>query len=152
MLIIDPSNDLRKPSLDTKIQELCQAILDDIRVQSSREQVEAFLEDDDAREIYSAVAQKGEELHHKQHNGQELTDDDVKTFEKMRAAAFADPRIQQFSSARAALQEVEDRITAYVEKTLELGRIPSESEVVRQGGGCCGGSGGGGGGGGCCGG
>jgi hypothetical protein len=31
---------------------------------------------------------------------------------------------------------------AYVEKTLELGRIPNADEVVRQGG-CCGGGGGG---------
>lgn len=144
MLIINPDTDLRKPTLDTKIQELCQAILDDMRVQSAREQVEAFLEDDDARELYSAVAQKSEELHAKQHAGQELTEDDVKTFERLRTAAFSDTRVQQFSSARASLQEVEDRIVAYVEKTLELGRIPSESEVVRQGGGCCGGSGGGG--------
>jgi cell fate (sporulation/competence/biofilm development) regulator YlbF (YheA/YmcA/DUF963 family) len=143
MLIIDPTNDTRKPSLDSKIQELCQAILDDLRVQSAREQVEAFLEDDDARELYSAVAQKGEELHQKQHQGEELTEADVKMFEKLRSTAFSDPRVQQFSSARAALQEVEDRIVAYVEKTLELGRIPNESEVVRQGG-CCGGGGGGG--------
>lgn len=149
MLIIDPSNELRKPTLDVKIHELCQAILDDMRVQSSREQVEAFLEDDEAREIYSAVAQKGEELHHKQHQGEELTEEEVKTFEKMRAAAFSDPRVQQFSTARASLQEVEDRIMAYVEKTLELGRVPSEADVVRQGGGCCGGNSGGGG---CCGG
>ena len=145
MLIIDPTNtEIRKPSLDSKIQELCQAILDDPRVQSSRESVEAFLEDDDAREIYSAVAQKGEELHAKQHAGEELTSEDIQTFERLRTTAFSDPRVQQFSSARAALQEVEDRIVAYVEKTLELGRMPSESEVVRQGGGCCGGGGGGG--------
>lgn len=144
MLIIDPSNpDIRKPSLDLKIQELCQAILDDLRVQSSREQVEAFLEDDDAREIYSAVAQKGEELHAKQNQGEELSPDDIQTFERLRNMAFADARVQQFSAARASLQEVEDRIVAYVEKTLELGRIPSESEIVRQGGGCCGGGGGG---------
>lgn len=150
MLIINTDTELRKPALDTKIQELCQAVLDDLRVQSAREQVEAFLEDDDARELYSSVAQKGEELHAKQHRGEELTESDVKTFEQLRTAAFSDPRVQQFSSARATLQEVEDRIVAYVEKTLELGRIPSESEVARQGGGCCGGSGGGGGG--CCGG
>ena len=147
MLIIDPTNTTRKASLDSKIQELCQAILDDMRVQSSREQVEAFLEDDDAREIYSSVAAKGEELHAKQHQGQELTSEDIQTFERLRNTAFADPRVQQFSAARAALQEVEDRIVAYVEKTLELGRIPTEAEIVRQGGGCCGGSGSGGG---CC--
>ena len=90
------------------------------------------------------MAQKSEELHAKQNAGQELTEDDIKTFERLRTTAFSDTRVQQFSSARASLQEVEDRIVAYVEKTLELGRIPSESEVVRQGGGCCGGGGGGG--------
>lgn len=142
MLIIDPNNTTRKPTLDVKIHELCQAILDDNRVQSARDQVEAFLEDEQARELYSAAAQKGEELHAKQHNGEELTDADVKSFEKLRAAAFADSRVQQFSAARATLQEVEDRITSYVEKTLELGRIPEESELVSQGG-CCGGGGGG---------
>ena len=44
--------------------------------------------------------------------------------------------------ARGMLQEIESFIMAYVSRTLELGRIPKESELVAQqagsGGGGCG--------------
>jgi cell fate (sporulation/competence/biofilm development) regulator YlbF (YheA/YmcA/DUF963 family) len=130
--------------LDQKIHDLCQAILTDAQVSSSREQIDAFLEDDDAREIYAAVMQKSDELQQKQRSGAELTDEDIIEYNRLRDRAFSDPRVQSFQMARGHIQEVEDKIVAYVEKTLELGRIPTPDEVVRQGGGCCGGGGGGG--------
>jgi cell fate (sporulation/competence/biofilm development) regulator YlbF (YheA/YmcA/DUF963 family) len=129
--------------LDSKIKELCQALLDDVQVQSAREQIDAFLDDDEAREIYASVMQKSEQLQNKQRSGLELTDDDILEYNKLRDRAFADPRVQSFQMSRGFVQEVEDKVVAYVEKTLELGRIPTEEEVVKSGG-CCGGGGGGG--------
>ena len=143
MIIIGEENDLRKPSIDDKIRELCDAILADASVAEARDQVEAFFEDDQARDLYASLAQKSEELHSRQHAGEELTESDIVTYNKLRERAFSHPGVQSFTAARGALQEIEERVAAYVEKTLELGRVPEEEELVR-GGGCCGGGGGGG--------
>jgi cell fate (sporulation/competence/biofilm development) regulator YlbF (YheA/YmcA/DUF963 family) len=130
-------------ALDQKIQELCHALLTDAQICSAREQIDAFLDDDDAREIYAAVMQKSDQLHQKQRSGQELTDEDIAEYNTLRDRAFSDPRVQSFQTARGLIQEVETKVGAYVEKTLELGRMPTPDEVVSQGG-CCGGGGGGG--------
>ncbi len=143
MIIIGEENDLRKPSIDDKIRELCEAILADATVVSAMGKVEAFFEDDAARDLYASLAQKSEELHHRQHSGDELTEEDITVYNRLRERAFSHPGVQSFTAARAALQDVEDRVVAFVEKTFELGRIPEESEIVRSGG-CCGGGGGGG--------
>jgi cell fate (sporulation/competence/biofilm development) regulator YlbF (YheA/YmcA/DUF963 family) len=152
MIIIDGENNTRTSNLEEKIRELCESILNDAQVQSARDQVDAFLEDDEARELYAGVMQKSEQLHQKQQAGEELTDEDISAFNGLRDRAFGDSRVQNFSAARSSLQAIEDKIVAYVEKTLELGRVPEPEEVVRQGG-CCGGGScgsGGGGNGGCC--
>jgi cell fate (sporulation/competence/biofilm development) regulator YlbF (YheA/YmcA/DUF963 family) len=147
MIIIGDEPTQTNASIEEKLLELCQAILSDSRVNAARAQVDAFFEDDQARDAYATLAQKHDELHRMQHAGEELSESDVALFNKLRDRAFSNPVVQQFTSARAALQEVEDKITAYVEKTLELGRVPEEHEVTSSGGGCCGGGGGGGG---CC--
>lgn len=143
MIIIGQETTERRVSAEDALRTLCEALLQDEQVQDARGVVDAFFEDDEARDLYAAVAQKSEELHRKQHEGEELTEADVKEFNRLRDRAFSDERVRAFSAARATLQEVEDRVVAYVEKTLELGRVPEEHEVVRQGGGCCGGGGGG---------
>ncbi len=131
-------------ALDQKINALCQALLDDSELKTAREQIEAFLNDDDAREIYSAVMEKSQQLQTKQRMGEELSDDDIHEYNRLRDRAFSDSRVQSFQMARGIIQDAEDKVIAYVEKTLELGRIPEADEVVRAGGGCCGGGGGGG--------
>ncbi|MBP7949731.1 MAG: YlbF family regulator [Verrucomicrobiales bacterium] len=144
MIIIGEENSVRKIDLDEALRTLCAALLQNDRVQQAREVVETFLEDDEARELYAALTRKSEELHMKQHAGEDLTEEDVTDFNRLRDKAFSDDRVQAFSAARGALQEMEDRVVAYVEKTLELGRVPEEHEVLRQGsgGGCCSGNGG----------
>jgi cell fate (sporulation/competence/biofilm development) regulator YlbF (YheA/YmcA/DUF963 family) len=128
-----------------KVKELCEAILEDTGYQKLMEQVDAFLDDEPSREQYRETTEFGQELQQKQRMGQELEAVEVMTFEKQRDALFENPLISDFISAQRELGELQGMLTAYVEKTIELGRLPEEDELSdAHGGGCCGGGGGGG--------
>jgi len=132
-----------------KTRELCAQIASDPTFLKLQEQVELFLNDDAARLQYQSVHERGEELHHKQHAGVELSDKEIKEFEAARDALFDNEIARNFMAAQKTLEGLQKEIGKYVGLTLELGRVPTEEEVSHSGGGggCCGGGGGGGG---CC--
>lgn len=129
----------------TKTLELCEAIASDSRFILLQERVEKFLNDDAARLQYQSVHERGEELHHKQHAGVELSASEIREFEAARNALFDNPLATDFMSAQKELEKLQKDIRAYVGLTLELGRVPTEDDLADAvGGGCCGGGGGGG--------
>ena len=135
---------VESPELIGKVRDLCEAILSDPTYQRLMEQVEAFLNDDDAREQYRAASEFGQELQQKQRMGMELEAAEIALFEGQRDALFENPLIGNFLSAQRELSDMQSTLSAYVEKTIELGRVPEADEVANSGGGCCGGGGGGG--------
>ena len=137
MLIIGADDDV-KPRLDLgeKIRELCEALLQDESVIDARNRVERFLQNPEATRGYAALANLGETLHQKQHAGEEISEEEADRFEAMRRDVLGDPAVQAFAEARNTLQEIEGMITAYVGRTLELGRVPAESDFASQGGSC----------------
>lgn len=131
------------PALTLKVRELCEAILADANYQSLMARVDAFLDHDAAKEQYRAATELGQELQQKQRAGIELEDAEVMLFEKQRDALFDNSIIREFISAQRELGEIQAAMTAWVEKTIELGRLPEPEELANNGGGCCGGGGGG---------
>ncbi len=132
-------------NLIQKARELCEAILEDSNYQRLMGQVDAFLDNDDAREQYRSATEMGHELQQKQRGGMELEAAEVMTFEKKRDALFDNTVISGFIAAQRELGELQAMLSGYIEKTIELGRVPEADEVADSGGGCCGGGGGGGG-------
>lgn len=130
------------PTIDSKIQDLCQAIIADAAVQHAREQAEAFLADEESVNLYRELMNTGNRLDRRHRAGEEITDEEVAAFEELQAQAEANEGIRAFNQAQQVLQEVANKVNAYVMKTLEKGRIPSSEEI--SSGGCCGGGGGGG--------
>ena len=141
MLIIGADDDVR-PRLDLgeKIRELCEALLQDEGVQGARERIETFLNNPDATRGYAKLANMNEALHTKQSNGEEITEEEGEAFEKLRGEVMGTPAVQEFAEARGTLQDIEGAIMAYVSRTFELGRVPTESDFARGGssGGSCG--------------
>ena len=128
-----------------KTRELCATIVGDATFQSLTSRVEAFIDDDAARLQYQSVNERGEELHHKQHSGIELSSREIKEFEEARDALLANDVARNFLEAQRELETLQKSIGKYVGMTLELGRVPTADDFAQaQGGGCCGGSGGGG--------
>ncbi len=141
MSFLSTESDVMKGALS-----LCEAITNDGEFKSMHANVEAFLSDDQARQSYQAVHEKGAELQDKQRAGIELTPQEMTDFELMREELLQNQKVMGFMEAQQGLQVLQKTINDYVGLTIELGRIPSEQELMEasSGGGCCGGGGGGG--------
>lgn len=116
-------------SVQSKLEDLCRAILAEPAFESARLQVEQFLINDEARAQYVRVSEAGEHLHHKQSQGVDLSDGEVAEFEKERERLLGNPVARGFLDAQEQLQEIQASINKFVGKALELGRLPASDEL-----------------------
>jgi cell fate (sporulation/competence/biofilm development) regulator YlbF (YheA/YmcA/DUF963 family) len=117
-----------------KTRELCQAILDQPNMQSIRQRIDAFMGDQKARAQYDTLVTKGQALQEKEQMSVPLSREEITEFEKQREAVFNNPVARNFLDAQEELHNVQATIQQYVNKTLELGRMPTEEDL--SGGGC----------------
>src|SRR6266446_3392955 len=117
-----------------KTKELCQAILDQPNMQSIRQRIDAFMGDEQTRAQYDGLVTKGQALQQKQQLSLPLSGEEVAEFEQHREALLSNPVAKGFLDAREELHGVQESIPQYVNKTLELGRLPSEEDI--NGGSC----------------
>lgn len=129
-----------------KTKELCETIVQDPSVNALISQVEAFLNDNEAKLHYQRVHELGDTLNQKQRAGVELSDTEINEFEVAREQLLENAVVTGFLDAQRELQGIQSKVTKYVSLAIELGKVPTEEEVeaASQGGGCCGGGGGGG--------
>lgn len=118
-----------------KTKELCQAILEQPSMQDIRQRIDAFMADEQTRAQYDGLVSKGQTLQQKQQAAMPLGQAEVDDFEQHREALMKNPVARGFLDAQEELHEVQQSIHQYVNKTLELGRMPTEDEL---GGGSCG--------------
>jgi cell fate (sporulation/competence/biofilm development) regulator YlbF (YheA/YmcA/DUF963 family) len=124
------------PTVLQKTQELCNAILNQPAMKSTRQQIDAFMGDERARSQYETVMTKGRALHEKQHQSLPLSNEEIADFETNRDALLANPVAKGFIDAQEELHGLRDSIHDYVSKTIELGRLPKPEDFEHQ---CCGG-------------
>ncbi len=120
--------------ISQKTRELCQAILDEPGVQSLRKSIDSFMADESARAQYDGVVAKGQALQQKQQASQALTDEEIADFEQHRDALLKNPVATEFLDAQQQLRDVQESIHRHVNKTFELGRLPSQEDLST---GCC---------------
>jgi len=123
-----------------KTRELCQTILEQPTMQSIRQRIDAFMADDKARGQYDGVVEKGQSLQQKQQLSEPLSGEEIADFEQQRDALLQNPVARDFMDAQEELHQVQHSVHQYVNKTLELGRLPTEEDL--NGGGCGNGGGG----------
>lgn len=117
-----------------KTRELCETIIQQPEFDSVRKRIDTFLINDAARQQYQELTEQGEYLHHKQHQGVELTKEEVEGFDKKRQAFLENPVAKGFMEAQDESFKMRDMVAKYVTKTFELGRVPTEEDL---GGDCC---------------
>ena len=122
------------PSIEQKTRELCQTILDQPSMASIRKRIDTFMADDRAREQYDGLMAKGQALQQKQQMSVQLTGEEINDFEQHRDSLLKNPVTRGFLDAQEELQQVQETIHQYVNKTIELGRIPTDEDL--SGGGC----------------
>jgi cell fate (sporulation/competence/biofilm development) regulator YlbF (YheA/YmcA/DUF963 family) len=116
--------------LEEKTQELCAAIVAQPEMAAIRRRIDAFLSDANSRGQYDTVNNKGQALHQKQHDGHPLNGEEIADFEKHRDALLQNPVARDFLEAQDQLHEMQHLIQKYVNKTFELGRVPTDADFA----------------------
>ena len=119
-----------------KTLELCQTILDQPEFQALQRDIETFLADEPAKQLYRTVAEKGEYLHHKQYQGLQLGDDEIAEYEQHREALMSNAVAMAFLQAQQQMRDLQDTVTKYVTKTIEIGRVPAPEDFESCSSGC----------------
>lgn len=117
-----------------KTKELCQTILDQPAYQEMKSTIMQFLSDPRMREQYQRLCEMQDLLHEKHESGQEITEMEVAQFEREENEFLSNPLAQGFINAQRAMHKIEQTVAAYVRKTFELGRMPTDADF--SGGGC----------------
>ena len=117
-----------------KTRELCQTILGQPNMQSIRQRIDAFMGDEQTRTQYDELVNKGQALQQKQQMALALSSEEIADFEQQRDSLMRNPVARGFLDAQEELHQVQESVHQYVNKTLELGRLPTEEEM--QGGSC----------------
>ena len=89
--------------------------------------------DEKARGQYDGLVSKGQVLQEKQQMSTRLTGEEISDFEQHRDALLQNPVARDFLDAQEELHQVQQSIHQYVNKTLELGRLPTEQELAGDG-------------------
>ncbi|MFO0442487.1 MAG: YlbF family regulator [bacterium] len=121
------------PALQSKIIELCEALVADADVKNARLQAETFLADDSAMSLYRELATLGRALHQKQHHGEEPTGEEITRFNGLQDSCDGKPFITDYLNEQEVLSGVAEAVNAFVGKSLESGRVPSPEEMVKKG-------------------
>ncbi|HUC85179.1 MAG TPA: YlbF family regulator [Candidatus Acidoferrales bacterium] len=116
--------------VETKTNELCQAILEHLQEGGVRQRIDTFLADDSARGQYESLMNKGQALQEKQHNGESLDPAEISAFEKDRDALLRNPVASGFLDAQEEMQDLQHSVQKFVSKTIELGRIPEAADLT----------------------
>jgi cell fate (sporulation/competence/biofilm development) regulator YlbF (YheA/YmcA/DUF963 family) len=132
----DMHSNLEDGAVLRKTRELCQTIVSEPDFLTLRHNVETFLANDDARTLYQALADKGQQLHHKQHQGEQLTRAEIDAFEQEREDLMRNDIVRGFLEAQQQMQQVQETVGRYVMKAMELGRVPEEDDFSSCGQGC----------------
>jgi cell fate (sporulation/competence/biofilm development) regulator YlbF (YheA/YmcA/DUF963 family) len=132
--MIQPSID--QQAINEKTRELCQLLLNQPAFQDMRSDIDAFLENDAAREQYRNVTQAGQDLEVRQLKGETLSESEISHFEKLRYDFLENPVARKFLDAQQAMNGVQDTINKFISKSLEMGRVASEEDIQCEEGGC----------------
>lgn len=121
--------------IETKTNELCEAILEQLQTNGVRQRIDTFMADTSARGAYETLMSKGQALQEKQHHGQPLEPAEIAAFEKDRDALLKNPVATGFLDAQEEMHGLQHSVQKVVAKTIELGRIPV-AEDLAEGGSC----------------
>jgi cell fate (sporulation/competence/biofilm development) regulator YlbF (YheA/YmcA/DUF963 family) len=119
-----------------KTQDLCRTILESPNMISIRSRIDAFMADEKARTQYDELVSNGQALQEKQQQSLPLSGEEITNFEQCRESLFQNPVARGFLDAQEELHQLREGVTKYVNKTLELGRMPSDEDFESCGHGC----------------
>jgi cell fate (sporulation/competence/biofilm development) regulator YlbF (YheA/YmcA/DUF963 family) len=125
------------PTIEDKALELCQFVLEQPEFQDSWNRIEAFLADPAAQGVYRAWQEASRDLAMREREGIPLTDHDLVAVEVRKEAVLENAVALGFAESEEILNGIFGTVTRLLQKTLQLGRVPTEEDLSE--GSCCGG-------------
>jgi len=116
--------------IETKTNELCEAILEQLQAGGIRQRIDTFMSDATARGQYESLMSKGQALQEKQHQGETLDPVEVTAFEKDRDALLRNPVASGFLDAQEEMHDLKHSVQKFVAKTIELGHLPTDDDLA----------------------
>ena len=123
------------PAVEEKIRELCQSILDRPDFTDLRRRIDAFMIDEKAKYEYQMLNDSGALLQQKQQHGVQISEEEIGRFEALRDSFMGNPVATEFMTAQQEVSRLQDNILKHVQKTFELGRVPTVEDM--NDGSCC---------------
>jgi cell fate (sporulation/competence/biofilm development) regulator YlbF (YheA/YmcA/DUF963 family) len=121
-----------------KAKELCQSLLEDPNLKEVFSSIDRFMEDDEAKGLFSEMQTKGESLQMKQQSGVELTAGEVEEYNKIREKMLENDTANAFVQAQESIQSVHQTLGNWVSLVFENGRMPTDEEFAGHCGPGCG--------------
>lgn len=126
---------LETPAVEEKIRDLCQSILDRPDFTDLRRRIDAFMIDEKAKYEYQMLNDSGALLQQKQQHGVQISEEEIGRFEALRDSFMGNPVATEFMTAQQEVSRLQDNILKHVQKTFELGRVPTVEDM--NDGSCC---------------
>lgn len=112
-----------------RTMDLCQAIVEQSDFQELKEKLDAFMADEYLKFQFQQVNDLGNLLQMKQSQGLELKPEEIAQFETLRESVVQNPVAQGFLDAQQQMQQLQQMVSRFLDKTFELGRRPEFEDV-----------------------
>ena len=130
MSMIIGESSATKADYKAKAKELCQSLLEDPSFKEVFGAIDSFMENDEAKELFSEMQTKGESLQMKQQSGVELTAGEVEEYNKIRDKMLKNEIADAFVKAQESIQSVHQTLGSWVSLVFENGRMPTDEEFA----------------------
>ena len=122
-------------ALINKVRDLCEFLAADEHFATAQEQIKIFDGDEVAQDAYAVWQSTASELQHRyQHEGIKPTSQDLKELEELQQAVNANEVAANFVEANDEMNKLFSSVMKMVQKTFQLGRAPTDDELIE----CCG--------------
>jgi cell fate (sporulation/competence/biofilm development) regulator YlbF (YheA/YmcA/DUF963 family) len=91
--------------------------------------------DEKAKYEYQMLNDSGALLQQKQQHGVQISEEEIGRFESLRDSFMGNPVATEFMTAQQEVSRLQDNILKHVQKTFELGRVPTVEDM--NDGSCC---------------
>lgn len=118
-----------KSKIVTKIEELCQEIINDERFCEIQKSILNFNENADKYPEYFDFLDYQGELEEKKHSGEAISQEEAQKYQQMLETAFEIPDVVKFVRCQDQLDQLSDLVGQYIDFTLDHGRVPSSEEL-----------------------
>lgn len=112
------------------LTHLCNTILEHPEYARLQERIDAFLDDDEARDEFLRVTDLARDLFERPEPAA-VNSAEAQAWESARDALFAKPVVRDFVDARHQLDTLRETVARHVGLTIGLGRLPTPEDLAQ---------------------